>query len=726
MEYYIYVKKKNQALTYTLDQPLVTGNTQYSFRLYADTVADWLQAFSDENISNDNIMKTVTFWNTNLGEENRGSVTLGLSGEYYETNIPLEYLSARGSLQFVLSFVSNDQKVKFVTQALDYPPPVYAGGETKTTMSITDGSILSSIVSQLIGGEQDQILVKDSALNYDLRWDYAKAWGLYNDIELSLSGLAEGKVSTNFGLLEDDKGNTDIAVTKINFDAGSVVGKIPAECLPDSILGQMTYGGTIDGSTGVITWSDGAKSRLTALGSTIGNSNYTTTTTPPDNVEGMYFICSKSGTKPLTTVVGSNTTNTIESGDWLLANGGVWSRIDNTDAIRTVRGDNESAGRTGDIVLTANQIGAAKANISAGADSTKGYPAYRADQLTTARAINGVTFDGSANRTNYMVCSTASGTAAKVVATTSNNASQFVASTGSIAYVKFDNTNSASTGVTLKIGNTTAYPVYLGANQVGGSGASADTLRSGYVYPMVFVGDRYLLMTGVDSAPTQLSSERITLTFTPSSASGSNTLTNVDTKYVVAAGNLFVFKDGQLVNPSSYTIDTTNNKITFSSGVFTDTSIHTLDLVLYRSESVSVPTTLLGIQGLTDNTDEAAYNGGVKSAQQAIKLATARKIGNTTFDGTAGITLEAMGATTKALGLTLPASWSLSDGAYVQQITAEGVSTSNNLIVGPEPESLTNWNLYGVQCTAQGSNALAFAAKSLPEDSINIKVIIFP
>jgi hypothetical protein len=108
MEYYIYVKKKNQALTYTLDQPLVTGNTQYSFRLYADTVADWLQAFSDENISNDNIMKTVTFWNTNLGEENRGSVTLGLSGEYYETNIPLEYLSARGSLQFVLSFVSND------------------------------------------------------------------------------------------------------------------------------------------------------------------------------------------------------------------------------------------------------------------------------------------------------------------------------------------------------------------------------------------------------------------------------------------------------------------------------------------------------------------------------------------------------------------------------------------------------------------------------------------
>ena len=89
----------------------------------------------------------------------------------------------------------------------------------------------------------------------------------------------------------------------------------------------MVYGGSINGATGIITLSAGAKDRLKLTAST-----YDTSKGVLSNAEGIYFICSMTGAKPIT----------LEVGDWLLINNNSWSRIDNTDAVTTVRGSNNS------------------------------------------------------------------------------------------------------------------------------------------------------------------------------------------------------------------------------------------------------------------------------------------------------------------------------------------------------------------------------------------------
>ena len=79
-----------------------------------------------------------------------------------------------------------------------------------------------------------------------------------------------------------------------------------------------------------------------------------------------------------------------------------------------------------------------------------GGTAAAATKLATARNINGLTFDGTANRVNYGTCSTAAGTAAKTVACTG-----FALVTGAEITVKFTVTNTAA-NPTLNVNNTGA------------------------------------------------------------------------------------------------------------------------------------------------------------------------------------------------------------------------------------------------------------------------------
>ena len=107
-------------------------------------------------------------------------------------------------------------------------------------------------------------------------------------------------------------------------------GKILAEQLPDYILGQVLYGGTIDAS-GKITPSTnftnkyGSVSTLPAIS---GSNKY----------EGAYFIATAAGTAQ---GVEYNT------GDWVISNGSAWVIVDNTDAVASV------AGLTGTITASA-------------------------------------------------------------------------------------------------------------------------------------------------------------------------------------------------------------------------------------------------------------------------------------------------------------------------------------------------------------------------------------
>ena len=232
---------------------------------------------------------------------------------------------------------------------------------------------------------------------------------------------------------------------------------------------------------------------------------------------------------------------------------------------------------------------------------------------------------------------------------------------------------------------------------------------------------------------------------------------------------MLVYVDGELYQPASdYTVDTTAKTINNIKAADYD---RRLDFFIYVSEAVSVPTE---IRELTDTTNDVPVNkatlalsanklatartitltsgdnkgaaisfdgssnieislptalvanvtGNVTgNANTATKLQTSRKIGNASFDGSSDITLDAIGGTSKAkTGALAVASWSSNS----QSLTIEGITASNNIIVSPTTASETNWNLFGVSCSAQATNSLTFICKTVPTSAIDVQIIILP
>ena len=106
-----------------------------------------------------------------------------------------------------------------------------------------------------------------------------------------------------------------------------VSNKINDVYLPDYLLGQLLYGGTVNSSS-VATVTQAFKSRFGVAEATVTLASGNAAT-----YEGAYFIADDSCTGA--TVAGVTDVNT---GDWVLSNGTAWTKIDNTDAVRTVNG----------------------------------------------------------------------------------------------------------------------------------------------------------------------------------------------------------------------------------------------------------------------------------------------------------------------------------------------------------------------------------------------------
>ena len=118
-----------------------------------------------------------------------------------------------------------------------------------------------------------------------------------------------------------------------------------------------------------------------------------------------------------------------------------------------------------------------------------------ATKLATARAIDGVKFDGSANIKHFGECSTAAATAAKTVNVNATN-SNFVLETGAAVIVKFTTTNTAAVAnLTLSVNGSTAKSIkYRGANL-----PSANVLSSGRIYKFVYDGTYWQLVGDLDT-----------------------------------------------------------------------------------------------------------------------------------------------------------------------------------------------------------------------------------
>jgi hypothetical protein len=152
-----------------------------------------------------------------------------------------------------------------------------------------------------------------------------------------------------------------------------------------------------------------------------------------------------------------------------------------------------------------NEVGKVTIN---GADTTLYAPiqttvtgnAGSATKLATARTIDGVSFDGSANITHYGECSTAAGTAAKTVSLTS-----FKLATGAKVAVKFTVTNTAA-NPTLNVNSTGAKAIMYR-----GSAISAGYLAANRVYEFVYDGTDYELIGDVNTNTTYSGEKGITL-----------------------------------------------------------------------------------------------------------------------------------------------------------------------------------------------------------------------
>lgn len=109
-----------------------------------------------------------------------------------------------------------------------------------------------------------------------------------------------------------------------------------------------------------------------------------------------------------------------------------------------------------------------------------------ADKWTTGRKINGLTVDGSADRTNYCgVCETAAATAAKTAA-----CAGFALVNGAEVFVKFKYKNTAA-NPTLNVNGTGAKPIYCRNAAV-----SAGTLDVNTMFHLIYNGTQYELVGG--------------------------------------------------------------------------------------------------------------------------------------------------------------------------------------------------------------------------------------
>lgn len=128
-------------------------------------------------------------------------------------------------------------------------------------------------------------------------------------------------------------------------------------------------------------------------------------------------------------------------------------------------------------------------NVDNTADANKNV--LSATKLTTARTIDGVSFDGSAGIIHYGACSTAASTTTKEVACTG-----FTKVTGAWIAVKFTVTNTGAVGsLQLNVNSTGGAPIkYRNANL-----PDASTLTAQRVYLFVYDGTNYQLVGDLDT-----------------------------------------------------------------------------------------------------------------------------------------------------------------------------------------------------------------------------------
>ena len=147
-----------------------------------------------------------------------------------------------------------------------------------------------------------------------------------------------------------------------------------------------------------------------------------------------------------------------------------------------------------------------------------------ATKLTTARNIDGVSFNGTANIHHYGECSTAGATAAKTV--TLSDSMTFTLAAGAKVYVKFANVNGVASP-TLSVNGSTAKPIYRYGTTAPGTSA-ATSWQAGSVVELVYSGSAWYMAGWLNDNTTYTNASlgQIYGTCTPPSSGVACTVTN--------------------------------------------------------------------------------------------------------------------------------------------------------------------------------------------------------
>lgn len=132
----------------------------------------------------------------------------------------------------------------------------------------------------------------------------------------------------------------------------------------------------------------------------------------------------------------------------------------------------------------------ANGNLTDSGKNESNLSVLEASKLTTARNVDGVSFDGSANIHHFGSCSTAAATAAKTV--TLDDSMSFTLAKGASVFVKFANSNSASSP-TLSVNSSTAKSIYRYGTTTPGT-IEANSWKAGSVVHLVYDGSAWQMV----------------------------------------------------------------------------------------------------------------------------------------------------------------------------------------------------------------------------------------
>ena len=409
-------------------------------------------------------------------------------------------------------------------------------------------------------------------------------------------------------------------------------------------------GGTISGTSLTLSAADGTNPGLVSTGAqTIaGAKTFSSDVTAPNFIGNLTGDLTGNATTATTAgniTATSNTTLTSLSNLATVGTitSGIWSGTaiaDTKIATITTAGKVSNSATTATDANTANAIVArdASGNFTAGViTGTLSGTSSTANKLTTARNINGVTFDGSSNITIAADANTLTGTTLA-----SNVVTSSLTGVGTITSGTW---NGSTIGVAY--GGT-------GATTSTGSGSVVLSTSPTLTTPVIgaATGTSLVLSGGLTTG---------TATATTLNVSGSSNLTTLNATSAVIAGtitaNAIVGDGSGLTNVNATTV--ADNAIT--SAKILDGTITTSDLsstagitnaqlanstIIVGSTTMALGGTITSVTGLNslDATTISAttLNGTLSgTASTANKLTTARNINGVAFDGSSNITVAA-------------------------------------------------------------------------------------